>query len=55
MSGAVAQGAAPCGELVNGHWPTPSVLPSAMRALLDELRDDPELAARVRARVWETR
>ena len=24
-----------------------------MRALLDELRDDPELAARVRARVWE--
>jgi hypothetical protein len=23
-----------------------------MRALLDELRDDPELAARVRARVW---
>ena len=25
-----------------------------MRALLDELRDDPELAGRVRARVWGT-
>jgi hypothetical protein len=24
-----------------------------MRALLDELRDDPELAARVRARIWQ--
>lgn len=24
-----------------------------MRAMLDELRDDPELAARVRARVWQ--
>lgn len=24
-----------------------------MRALLDELRDDPELAVRVRARVWQ--
>jgi hypothetical protein len=26
-----------------------------MRALLDELRDDPELAARVRNRVWEAK
>lgn len=26
-----------------------------MRALLDELRDDPELAARVRTRVWEAK
>lgn len=26
-----------------------------MRALLDELRDDPELAARVRARIWQVR
>jgi hypothetical protein len=26
-----------------------------MRALLDELRDDPELADRVRARVWANR
>jgi len=24
-----------------------------MRALLDELRDDPELASRVRARIWQ--
>jgi len=24
-----------------------------VRAMLDELRDDPELAARVRARVWQ--
>jgi len=24
-----------------------------MRALLDELRDDPELAARVRTRIWQ--
>jgi hypothetical protein len=26
-----------------------------MRALLDELRDDPELASRVRDRVWSIR